>query len=483
MISLINYSNKSFLCLVAAMLLLVSCAEKGPSRPQLSLAELRVEAEGSSAIRDALQWTCVTENGVGELTFEYQIIRNGVASRIYQGPAAEYQWIPKEAGNYQLKVIVRDSSGGKAESPWSKAYQFEFPVNTQSLYAVWPIENLSANKAPLQQIRNSLVQELQSVGLKVLDDDRMEDFLRKARIRYVGGIDSRSAQELAENLGVAAVFVTSLETWHDRGVPRISLISRLVATGQDPEIAWIDSVGLTGDDQTGLLGLGRVTDPAELTAAANKQLVLSLRATLQGKAPTYRHSVDNEKVYSFNSRSGVANAIPQLFKKTHKPRHFFRSERFDPAQEYRVAMVPFLNINARKDAGKIVALHLIKQLHRHENIRIFEPGVIRDVLLRYRMIMQSGPSLAASDILASDRILGADLIMSGKVFDYQDAIGESKIDFSTQIFAGKLREVIWTSHSYAGGNDGVYFFDFGKITSAHDLLSPMTHTVVKTLED
>ncbi len=84
--------------------------------------------------------------------------------------------------------------------------------------------------------------------------------------------------------------------------------------------------------------------------------------------------------------------------------------------------------------------------------------MIRDILLRYRLIMQAGPSLAVSDILADQRIFGADLILSGKVFDFQDATGESRIDFSTQIFDGGRREVVWDFPAATQEEGRVSFF-------------------------
>jgi hypothetical protein len=97
--------------------------------------------------------------------------------------------------------------------------------------------------------------------------------------------------------------------------------------------------------------------------------------------------------------------------------------------------------------------------------------------------MQSGPSLAASDVLTNAEILGADIIVSGRAFDYQGDIGESKVDFSMLAFDGSKREVLWASRSYAVGNSGVYFFDWGKILTAHGLTSRMTQSVVNLLEE
>jgi hypothetical protein len=479
---LISSLNRALFLLAITALLLSACA--GQSRPDkpLRLVDVQIQAQGTRALLDELQWVCVTENGVGPLTYQYLTRRAGVTSSLYRGPAAQFRWSPKRAGEYQLKVIVRDSAGSLAEGDWSPVYRFSAPVDEGQLIAVWPVDNLSANQAPLGEIREELATVLQHSGLTVLEETAMERFMRDNRIRHIGGLSRQISERLAE-IGVAAVVLPSLETWSERGVPRVSLMARLVVTGQMPEIAWVDSVGLTGDDQTGLLGIGRINDPLALAVQAVERLGASLRSSLRGDFPAYRHSVTDGELYLVGDDRRDARLYRIYSKPTHRPRTYFRDQQFDPSQQYRLAMVPFLNVNARKNSGRIVALHLLQQLQRYDNIRVYEPGVIREVLLRYRMIMQAGPSLAAADILASEKILGADLIMSGKVFDFQDTIGETKVDFSTQIFSGVRREVIWTSHSYAGGNDGVYFFDFGRLLSAHNLLRPMAQLVVKLLED
>ncbi|MCD6188365.1 MAG: hypothetical protein J7K09_09395, partial [Desulfuromusa sp.] len=196
----------------------------------------------------------------------------------------------------------------------------------------------------------------------------------------------------------------------------------------------------------------------------------------------YLHIAATQQLLLTNVGDGSAEVI-ETIKNKHQPQFFYRASTFNPAGQYTVAVIPFLNINARKHAEKIVALHLVEQLNRYANIRVFEPGLVRETLLRYRMIMQQGPSLAAADILASKDILGADLILSGRVFDYQGEFGESKVDFSVQIFDGIKREVIWASRSYATGNQGVYFFDWGWIPSAHGLSRRMTQAVIRKLEE
>lgn len=463
--------------------LLAGCIGGEPGPPPLLIDAVRIGVEGTIAGRDALQLHTVTSGGQGGVVYDVRVLKESAETSIYRGTAPTLRWSPKEPGSYRLRVIATDAAGTVADGGWSQAYRFGPPVAKGARYAVLPIENLSNRKAPLHEIHAALVAQLAGAGLQVLDQEAMEGFLHKHRIRHIGGIDRQGSLRLKEELGVDGVVITALETWYDAVPPRVAMIARVVATGDEPEIAWIDSVGLAGDDAPGLLGLRRVDHAGQLLERAIARLVDSFEAYLDGRAPSYRHATEPPGVHLINGRTDTADGLLTRVKDHYQPQFTFRAATFDPAREYRVALVPLLNVNARKHAGTIVALHLAKQLHRYENIRVVEPGRVREILLRYRMIMQAGPSLAAADVLAAEKTLDADLIVSGKVFDYQDLIGECKVDFSMQAVDGARREIVWTSRSHARGNDGVYFFDRGRIPTAHDLASLMSKAAVQLLEE
>jgi hypothetical protein len=315
--------------------------------------------------------------------------------------------------------------------------------------------------------------------LQILPDQDVDSFMRTHRMRYVGGIGSDLAEKLRQETGAEAVFITSLETWGDGSVPRVSLHCRLVTTGAFPEIIWMDNVGVTGDDDLGLLGIGRVTDIEKLLDKALLRLCGSLWNYLDGMEPSYRHPLDGNQAKLLNGDIGTADNSLGTVAGKHQPSFVYRASFFEPSQKYNLALFPFLNINTRKYAEEIAALHLLTQLYRYENIKLFEPGLIREKMLQYRMIIPSGPSFAAADVLANKNILGADLIVSGQVFDYQDRSRDCKFDFSVLAYDGLRREIVWASRSSAQGNDDVYFFDFGKILSASNLVSLMTRAVVK----
>lgn len=126
-----------------------------------------------------------------------------------------------------------------------------------------------------------------------------------------------------------------------------------------------------------------------------------------------------------------------------------------------------------------MALHFVRQIGAYGNFNVIEPGVVRQALLGLRVIMDDGLSLANADITFSR--LNADLILTGKIIDYQDyqgSYGKPKVDFSALLIERKSREVVWSSKSYNEGDDGVYFFDRGRVNTAHAMASEMVSHVV-----
>ena len=487
MICLTSCLNNKTCLLILAVFLLAGCAPLQPleqEQPEpLAMHGMEIALEGPRMARlGSLRCSLSTSGGSSTVTFTLRSRKAGIETIEYSGEESNWNWSPKEPGSYRLKASATDDTGALVDSGWSDEYRFDPPLDPDSLYAVLPVDNLSAAKAPLAEIHQALIKALTEKGLRILAHDLLDPFLEKNRVRYTGGISAETGRKLKDELGVDAVFITSLETWQEGGTPRVSLITRMDLSGEWPEILWMDSVGLTGDDAPGLLGIGRIKSAERLLTKAVDRLLSSLQLYLAGGYPTYRFASDRQEMMMVNSAGSTADFFGTEIESRHQPRFTYREPDFDPAGLYSVAVVPFLNVDARKYAGEVVALHFVKQLNRYENLRIVEPGLVRQTMLDHRMIMEAGPSLANSDILASENILGADLVLSGKVFDYQGTLGVSKVDFSVQAFDGKKREVIWTSRSYATGDEGVYFFDFGRVPSAHGLTSRMSRAVVELLE-
>jgi hypothetical protein len=253
------------------------------------------------------------------------------------------------------------------------------------------------------------------------------------------------------------VLISSVELCSDTVPPKIAVISRLVSTGPNPEILWADGAGLAGDEAPGILDLHLVNDPDVLLERTVEALAVSLDGYLRRSAQAQETGVVREKF---------------------RPKMFYRDDEEEFGKAPRVAVAPFFNRSSRKNGGELVALHFIVSLKRSGQYSVVEPGLVRDLFLNRRIIMDDGISFYDADFLFSG--LDVDLILTGKVTDYQDyegAFGKPAVAFSTQLMQREDRKIVWSSMSRNEGNDGVYFFDWGRVNTAYTMASQMTRYV------
>jgi TolB-like protein len=327
--------------------------------------------------------------------------------------------------------------------------------------AVLPLDNLSGAPLPQRELRRFMLSRFERLDLQLVDENELNRFMAKQRIRYTGGVDSKMAKGLKEDLGADVVMVTSVELYNEMYL-RVSMISRLVSTGDKPEILWMESVGMAGDESPGILGLGLINDFHTLLDKAMDRLTNSLTRYLAEK---------DDHGYVIKAKSKL------------DPKEIYNAGALKATGKYKIAIVPFYNESKRRHAGEIMLLHFTRQLYRLENIEVVEPGIIREMMLNMRVIMNQG--ISNLDIDALTIPLKADFLLSGKVFDYSDEIvpgGTPKIDFSVLMMQYLSRKVVWGSKSYNRGDEGVFFWDWGRINTATDLVSGMVKAVVTEIQ-
>ena len=327
--------------------------------------------------------------------------------------------------------------------------------------AVFPISNQSGTPAPLRDIKRLLTESFRKQGLNILDDEVLEASMLKHRLRYVAGIDRTTARELKFDTGAGALLITVLELYSEEPPPKIALATRLVATGSDPTILWMDGIGLAGDDSIGILELSLIEDPQKLLSKAVEHLSVSLAEYLSAEKHRMPRPTASIRFW---------------------PKIFYRSPVLDSETKYSLAVLPFFNASERPSAGEIIALQFVRQLRSFERFSLLEPGIVREALLNYRIIMDDGLSMAQAELLFDK--LNVDLILTGRIFDYQDyrgVTGIPKVDFSSLLLERKSREVVWACESHNVGDDGVFFFDWGKINTAHRMASEMVASALETL--
>ena len=366
---------------------------------------------------------------------------------------------------------------GRADSSSSKTAA----ASDGDLIAVLPIDNLTGTNAPLEIVETALREHLDRSGLRIVDGDSLARVMKRYRIRNTGALDERTFRALKEETGATGILITSLEGYADDSPPKLALMSRLVVVGDRPEIAWMDGIGLDGGAHPGLLGIGRIGQIDELVELAAGCLVNSMASSVFGPQTTAPAQSRSEWTRCDSRGDVVRSAAGVLEEHKYQPRNTFRSPILDTDRRSSVAVIPFLNLSQKKNAGKILELHFVNQLLRNTSLAVTEPGLVTEALLAHRAVMEAGPSLENAEALTSDDSLGVDLVLSGVVFDYQDGIGIPKVDFSVTIIDKENRKIVWSSRSDSTGDEGVFFFDLGTVYTAHQLAADMARATSEAL--
>ena len=130
------------------------------------------------------------------------------------------------------------------------------PVVIKSI-AVLPLENLTDDKVASDTIREIIKKEFKGKGLVYLsDDESVERFLARRRIRYTGAMTRVSVREMGKVLGVDAVLVGAVNYFSSVGDKFVVGVSCRLLNTIDGSIIWADNITYTGHDFEGLLGFG-----------------------------------------------------------------------------------------------------------------------------------------------------------------------------------------------------------------------------------
>jgi hypothetical protein len=324
--------------------------------------------------------------------------------------------------------------------------------------AFFPLENASEKGTPLKRIGEAFEKSLAGAGLEVVSGDAVERFLAANRLRYTGGVSQGAARAAREALGVQGILITSVLEYRTGPPPRMAVVARLVSTEDAPNILWIDGASLDGNENPGLLNLGVIGSIEEVQRIVLDSLAASLASFVTGEGPGARPCESNSRF---------------------KPRVAFRSSLLETGTPRTIAVLPFGNRSTRSRAGMAVQLEVLRQIVALNRFRVQEPGVVRDTLLRNRIVLESGVSVDDARALRLD--IATDLILTGEVFDLSEGL-TPQASLSIAVLDGRLSEVVWMSNSYNRGDDGVFFFDTGRVATASELVCRMVRRVVDGMD-
>jgi len=318
--------------------------------------------------------------------------------------------------------------------------------------------NYSGGGAPVAELRASFAAALRARGVELVGDGELEEFLARHRIRWTGGIGSADAAALRSELAADGALFASVDVWQPGIAPKVWLTLRLVSAGPLPRVLFIDARGRSGDDAPGLFALGWVSDVREIQRQSVVGLAASLARFLASGAP----------------RASACASAPRF-----EPHATFRSPLLDKQKEWTVAVLPFVNETARRNAGEAIALAFLRQILASPRLRALEPGIVREQLFQFRITPERGVTLDQARVLLE--LLDADLVLVGSVRELEEGLGERgvpRIQFSAMVLDRENNEIAWDSSSQNAGDDGVIFFDAGFVSTSGDLGCRMIRAVV-----
>jgi len=338
-------------------------------------------------------------------------------------------------------------------------------LGDEPIVALLPLVNLSGAPAPLAEIRQVIGRALVSRGIRLVDDADVEAFMARHRMRHTGGVTQELGSAMRDETGATGAVVSSVDLYETGTVPKLALTVRFVSTDGQSAILWMQQVERVGNQAPGWFDRGLIREAPELLEKIVEELAQRLDDYL---APPDVELPPHEQPYA---------RLTSPRDKRLRPRTMHRLP-VNPAEfgrPLRVAVIPFANDSTRRNADQIMMLHFVSQLVGLPGVEIVEPGVVRQTLLRSRLILERGGlSFPQAEILRA--LLDVDLVFAGTVMTYQDLVGlggRPEVDFTIRAIDTRTRQVVWTSISFNRGDEGVVFFDAGRYFTAHEMASEM----------
>jgi TolB-like protein len=302
--------------------------------------------------------------------------------------------------------------------------------------ALLTLENLSDNKNALKHVMPVLLGQLEKKGLEVVDEDSLNNFLCKERVRATGYVSKELAGKIKKEFKAKNIVAGSIISFSTGENPKFGILARLIDSS-DGGILWADYASATGDDFVTIFGLGKV------------RTIFSLIPRVM------------DKLFASFSIEGLHREI-------------------EPS--YRVAVMPFQNDSDFKNAGIIAMYMFTIELLKNQKFEPIEYGNIRNLIVSLRI--RNRGDLNYKNISAFSEQLGASGILLGVVDNYKNGMAVSsspKVGMSARLLDGRTNKILWYNSHQLSGEENIIVFDWGRIRSVHTVASKVASNLVKKM--
>jgi len=278
---------------------------------------------------------------------------------------------------------------------------------------------------------------IESKGFELVNEDSLNNFLCKERVRSTGYISREIAQKIKKEFNVEGVLIGSITSYYPLKNPQVGLLARFI----DPTsgvILWANQASATGEDFTTILGLGTIKSMEKLILDVVDRLLNSFSVT-----PVYK----------------------------------------EKEQTHRVAVMPFQNKSGRHDAGLVVTYMFLCDLLKQGGFEPVDYGDIRRLVVDLRV--RSRGEVDYRSIESFSEGLDVDGILVGTVELYSDGLDTSsphEVTISARLINARKEKILWSDSVQVKGDQDIIVLDWGRIRAVDSVAYEAVKKLTRKME-
>ena len=324
---------------------------------------------------------------------------------------------------------------------------------------VVPFQNNNGGARAVAGMMLKIHSHLGQRGFMLVGNGRVEEYLRRNRIREHHAISREHAAELARLLGVRYLLLGTIDALHVNGGPEVGLTARIMDP-QDGSVVWADSVNLHAVEAPGVLAMLRAKTLDEASDRAIRRLFSSVVIAKDG-ALRFKQR-----------RRGASRALLA------RAPISYRDPDWRDLGVRRIAILPFANRTLHPEAPLMVADHMLSVLLGLDGVEVVDPGELRRVLIEHDIQPLFGLSLAQLRELRE--LLGVDGVLDGSVLTYDAAAQPPTIDLIGRLRDARTGKVLWSATTRRHGSQTRTVYDLGRIYGAARLTRGAVEDLLST---
>lgn len=302
-------------------------------------------------------------------------------------------------------------------------------TTTRPRVGVIPFANFTGSNEAADSLLPLINRQLAARNVELLPRDSLRNIMRARRIRMTGAIDTRSAQQLHETLGVDLLLTGSIDFYSTDDNPEVGLSLRLYDCVQQ-RLVWTNSVAASGEDYAGWFGIGRIKSAPILAERVVDEIFAN-------------SPFGEDGMFATNGTDSATKAGA------------------------RIAIVTFDDLTEQQRSGEIASVLLLSELWR-QGYEIVEPGEVAATLAELRSLPRGKISVAEISRLREK--LQADLIVTGTIYRFVPGRGMSsesppQVEMGLRLINAIDGKVLASVSSASAGDDSEGPFGIGRCYS------------------